>query len=191
MAHTPDAIVIGSGPNGLAAAITIAQAGRTVTVYEADAAAGGGMRSAALTLPGFVHDVCSAIQPFAPISRAFRSLPLARHGLDWIRPPVMFAHPLDDGRAAAVVHDVDETARSLGVDARAYRNLIGPVVDAWERLEPALLGPPRASLARSSGISECRLRCRRRVPRGRRRSRRPRLAARAGSWRRSRGAPRG
>jgi len=143
VAHTPDAIVIGSGPNGLAAAITIAQAGRTVTVYEADAAAGGGMRSAALTLPGFVHDVCSAIQPFAPISRAFRSLPLARHGLDWIRPPVMFAHPLDDGRAAAVVHDVDETARSLGIDARAYRNLIGPVVDGWARLEPALLGPPR------------------------------------------------
>src|SRR4029079_12630944 len=100
-------------------------------------------RAAALPRRGCVRDVCSAIQPFAPISRAFRSLPLARHGLDWIRPPVMFAHPLDDGRGAAVVHDGDEKGRSLSIDARAYRNLIGPVVDGWARLEPALLGPPR------------------------------------------------
>ena len=106
MADAPDAIVIGSGPNGLAAAIVLAEARRQVLVVEADSVAGGGMRSAELTLPGFVHDICSAVQAFAPISPAFRALPLAQHGVEWIVPPVMFAHPLDGGTAASVVHDV-------------------------------------------------------------------------------------
>src|SRR4051794_37427262 len=140
MAHSPDAIVIGSGPNGLAAAIVLAQAGRRVTFVEADAVAGGGMRSAELTLPGFVHDICSAVHPFAPISRVFGSLPLAQHGREWTRPPVMFAHPLDDGTAASVVHEVDRTAESLGTDAAAYRNLIGRIVTNWDRLGEAVLG---------------------------------------------------
>jgi phytoene dehydrogenase-like protein len=141
--QTPDAIVIGSGPNGLAAAIVLAQAGVRVTVFEAADTAGGGVRSSPLTLPGFVHDVCSAIHPFAPISEAFRSLPLAEHGLDWVRPPVMFAHPLADGTAAAVVHDVEETASALGRDGDAYRAVIGATVDRWGQIESALLGPPR------------------------------------------------
>jgi phytoene dehydrogenase-like protein len=141
--HTPDAIVIGSGPNGLAAAIVLSQAGVRVTVFEAADAAGGGVRSSQLTLPGFVHDVCSAIHPFAPISEAFRSLPLAEHGLEWVRPPVMFAHPLADGTAAAVVHDVEETASGFGPDGDAYRALIGGIVDRWSQIESAVLGPPR------------------------------------------------
>ena len=142
MAETPEALGIGSGPNGLAAAIVLAEAGRQVLVVEADTVAGGGMRSAELTLPGFVHDICSAVQAFAPISPAFRALPLVQHGLEWIVPPVMFAHPLDGGTAASVVHDVDSTAVSLGADARAYRRLFGPMVDDWLRLERAVLGPP-------------------------------------------------
>ena len=143
MVHTPDAIVVGSGPNGLAAAILLAQAGRTVTVFETDAIAGGGMRSAEMTLPGFVHDICSAVHPFAPISPAFRSLPLAQHGLEWIRPPAMCAHPLHDGTAASVVHAVRGTAAGLGGDGKAYAQLIGPTVADWAHLEEAVLGPPR------------------------------------------------
>jgi phytoene dehydrogenase-like protein len=141
--HTPDAVVIGSGPNGLAAAIVLAQAGLRVTVFEASDTAGGGLRSSELTLPGFVHDVCSAVHPFAPISPAFRSLPLAQHGLEWVRAPVMFAHPFDDGTAACVVHDIDRTAVALGPDGAAYRNLVGRIVERWPRLEGDLLGPPR------------------------------------------------
>jgi phytoene dehydrogenase-like protein len=142
VSHTRDAIVIGSGPNGLAAAIVLAQAGLRVTVVEANETAGGGVRSAELTLPGFVHDVCSAIHPFAPISEAFRSLPLADHGLEWVRPPVMFAHPFEDGSAASVVHEVDGTARSLGVDGDTYRTLVGGIVERWPQLAADALGPP-------------------------------------------------
>ena len=94
-----DAIVVGSGPNGLAAAITLARAGCRVRVLEANATIGGGARSAELTQPGFVHDLCSAIHPLALGSPFFRTLPLDRHGLEWIQPPVALAHPLDDGRA--------------------------------------------------------------------------------------------
>src|SRR5262245_40649923 len=129
MSSRPDAIVIGSGPNGLAAAITLAQAGRSVMVFEAEETIGGGVRSAELTLPGFHHDICSAVHPFAVISPLFRTLPLARHGLEWIEPAAMLAHPFDDGSAAIVHRSVDRTAESLGRDGAAYRSLIGPVVD--------------------------------------------------------------
>src|SRR5438874_10233396 len=94
-----DAVVIGSGPNGLAAAITIARAGRSVVVLEAQPTLGGGARSAELTLPGFIHDTCSAIHPMGLASPFFRSLPLAEHGLEWIHPLAPLAHPLDDGTA--------------------------------------------------------------------------------------------
>src|SRR5438093_13767974 len=93
-----DAIVVGSGPNGLAAAIVIAQTGRKVIVFEAEPTIGGGVRSAALTLPGFIHDVCSAIQPFAVASPVFRALPLTAYGLEWLEPPAMLAQPFADSR---------------------------------------------------------------------------------------------
>jgi phytoene dehydrogenase-like protein len=139
----PDAVVIGAGPNGLAAAIVLARAGRTVAVYEAQAAVGGGCKSEALTLPGFVHDVCSAIHPMALASPLFRTLPLRDHGLEWIEPPAMLAHPFDDRPAAIVERSTDQTACGLGEDEGAYRRTIGSVVDAWPLLEDALLGPPR------------------------------------------------
>src|SRR5215210_1972513 len=104
-----DAIVVGSGPNGLAAAIVIAQTGRTVTVFEAESTIGGGARSGELTLPGFVHDLCSAIHPMAAASPFFRELPLAEHGLEWIEPPLPVAHPLDGARAVVLRRSVDET----------------------------------------------------------------------------------
>jgi phytoene dehydrogenase-like protein len=138
-----DAVVVGSGPNGLAAAITIAQTGRAVVLFEAADTIGGGCRSAELTLPGFVHDVCSAIHPFAVASPFFRSLPLGSRGIEWVEPPVMAAHPLDDGRAVAVYRSVDRTAESLGVDREAYADLMGRLVQAWPRIEGAVLGPLR------------------------------------------------
>src|SRR6059036_818111 len=120
----PDAIVVGSGPNGLAAAIVIAQTGRKVIVFEAEPAIGGGVRSAELTLPGFVHDICSAIHPFAVASPLFRTLPLAAHGLEWIEPPIMLAHPFDGGTAASVVRSIEDTAAGLGADGRPYTQLV-------------------------------------------------------------------
>lgn len=136
-----DAIVVGAGPNGLAAAIAMAQAGFSVTLYEAHETVGGGARSAELTLPGFVHDVCSTIHVFAAASPFFRTLPLGEHGLEWIEPPVSLAHPLDDGTATIVEQSVDATARRLGPDAAPYRSLIGSVVADWPRLERAIMGP--------------------------------------------------
>src|SRR6266566_8169665 len=108
-----DAVVVGAGPNGLAAAITLARAGRAVQVLEGADMVGGGSRSAELTLPGFVHDVCSAVHPLARSSPFFRELPLDRHGLRWIEPEVQLAHPLDDGPVGLVTRDVDATAASL------------------------------------------------------------------------------
>jgi phytoene dehydrogenase-like protein len=136
-----DAVVIGSGPNGLAAAITLARAGVSVLVLEDNATIGGGARSAELTLPGFVHDVCSAVHPLAAGSPFFKTLPLEKFGLDWIQPEIAVAHPLDDGSAAALRRDVDLTAGSFGDDARSYRNLMAPLARDWEKLAPEFLQP--------------------------------------------------
>ena len=136
-----DAIVIGSGPNGLTAAIVIARTGRKVLLFEAEPTLGGGVRSAELTLPGFVHDVCSAVHPFAVVSPAFREMPLAAHGLEWVAPPVMLAHPFDEGKAATMRRSLDETALGLGVDAHAYRRLMQPIVRGWPQIETSVLGP--------------------------------------------------
>jgi phytoene dehydrogenase-like protein len=133
--------VVGSGPNGLAAAITLAQAGRRALVREAEETLGGGIRSAELTLPGFVHDVCSSIHPFVPGSPFFRRVPLTEHGLELVQPPAPLAHPLDDGTAVVVERSLDETAVGLGADADAYRRLLGPVCSSWPELEEAVLGP--------------------------------------------------
>ena len=137
------AVVVGSGPNGLAAAITLAEAGHAVTVFEANPEIGGGVRSAQLTLPGYVHDVCSAIYPFGRISEFFaRQQPaLARQGLRWIEPRYAIGHPLDDGRAVFLARDVDATIADFGdeQDASAYRSLIGPIISNWSELSPHLL----------------------------------------------------
>ena len=137
-----DAVVIGSGPNGLSAAVALAQAGRSVRVLEARDSVGGGARSAELTAPGFVHDVCSAIHPMAVASPFLRSLPLRSHGLEWID-PVPLAHPLDDGSAAMLERSLTDTAAGLGADGRAYERLIAPFVAQAEPLLAQLLGPAR------------------------------------------------
>ncbi len=133
-------MVVGSGPNGLAAAITLARARRSVLVLEAAETVGGGVRSAELTLPRFLHDVCSAVHPLAAGSPCFRELPLAQHGLDLLHPPAPLAHPLDDGTAVMLERSVEETAAGLGPDAEAYRELMAPLVDRGDLLEPFLLG---------------------------------------------------
>jgi phytoene dehydrogenase-like protein len=138
-----DAVVVGSGPNGLAAAIALAHRGVSVEVREAADAIGGGARSAALTLPGFVHDVCSAIHPMAVASPFFGELPLDKFGLEWIHPPAPLAHPLDDGTAALMERSVDATADGLGPDAAAYRKLFGPLAAAGKDIFGDLLGPFR------------------------------------------------
>jgi phytoene dehydrogenase-like protein len=136
-----DAVVVGSGPNGLAAAITLARAGRRVLAREADGTLGGGLRSAELTLPGFVHDVCSAIHPFVAASPFFRQLPLAEHGVELIDPPAALAHPFDDGTAVVVERSLDVTASGLGQDADAYRRLLRPLSEGWDELAEGVLGP--------------------------------------------------
>ena len=142
MASTaPDAVVVGSGPNGLTAAIHLARAGHVVRVLEGAPTPGGGLRSAELTLPGFVHDLCSTIHPFGRISPAFAGLDLERHGLRWIEPPASIAHPLDDGAAVLVRRSVAETAAGLGSDAAAYRSLFGPIVAHWPELMAGALAP--------------------------------------------------
>ena len=135
-----DAVVIGSGPNGLAAAITMAQAGRSVLVVEGRETIGGGMRSAELTLPGFLHDVCSAVHPMAVGSPFFRTLPLHEHGLEWIEPPGAVVHPFDDGTAVVVERSVQATAAQFGEDAGAYTKLMAPLVADWPKIERTVLG---------------------------------------------------
>ncbi len=144
-----DAIIVGSGPNGLAAAITLAREGLKVLVLEANKQPGGGARTSELTLPGYLHDVCSAIHPMGLASPFFKSVPLEEHGVEWIHPPAPLAHPLDDGTAAVLERSVDETAERLGEDANAYRRLFQPLVDGADRLYADLLGPfriPRSPL---------------------------------------------
>jgi phytoene dehydrogenase-like protein len=138
-----DAIIVGSGPNGLSAAITVAQAGHSVLVLEAQDTIGGGTRSAELTLPGFTHDVCSAVHPMAISSPFFRTLPLAKYGLDFIQPDVPLAHPLDDGTAVLVERSVEQTSAGLGRDAESYRKLIGPLVLDWPKIQTLLMGTLR------------------------------------------------
>lgn len=136
-----DAVVIGSGPNGLAAAITLAQAGWRVLVVEAKATPGGGTRTQELTLPGFRHDICSAIHPLGIASPFFRTLPLANYGLEWIVSPVSLAHPLDDGTAVAVTTSLEATATEFGVDSRAWRLLFEPLTTHWQEMLDDLLAP--------------------------------------------------
>jgi phytoene dehydrogenase-like protein len=136
-----DAVIVGSGPNGLAAAITLARAGCSVVVCEANATIGGGARSAELTLPGFLHDVCSAVHPLAASSPFFTTLPLERSGLTWIQPEIPLAHPLDDGSAACLYQDIHRTAEQLAGDSRAYRRLMRPLVSHWENLANEVLQP--------------------------------------------------
>ena len=142
-AETPDAIVVGSGPNGLAAAIAIARAGRSVQVIEACETIGGGLRSAELTGAGYVHDVCSAIHPLVLGSPFLADLPLAEHGLEMIQPPAPLAHPFDDGTAAMLERSVDRTATGVGPDSGSYRRLMAPLAEDATRLMGDLLGPAR------------------------------------------------
>ncbi len=138
-----DALVIGAGPNGLAAAIELARSGRSVCVYEANKTVGGGARSAALTLPGFIHDICSAVHPLAAGSPFFSQLPLHQYGLEFVHPPACLAHPFDDGTAVVLDRSVQLTGERLGRDRSAYVKLFLPIVERWDALAGDLLGPPR------------------------------------------------
>lgn len=135
-----DAVIVGSGPNGFAAAITLAKAGYKVALYEAKDTIGGGMRTKELTLPGFKHDVCSAIQPLGMASPFFRELPLEKFGLTWIQPDAPLAHPLDD-RAVLMEKSLEQTAQSLGVDGEAYKFLFSSFVHNSDKLIKSFLAP--------------------------------------------------
>jgi phytoene dehydrogenase-like protein len=136
-----DAVVVGSGPNGLAAAVTLAQAGLSVTVLEAADTIGGGTRSAELTVPGVLHDVCSAVHPFGVASPYLQSLPLADHGLEWRWPAVDLAHPLDGGRAGVMLRSLDETVTGLGTDGAAWRRSFGPLARRFPTLTTEIFQP--------------------------------------------------
>src|SRR6185295_18499054 len=145
-----DAVVVGAGPNGLVAAITLARAGRRVVLFEAADVVGGGLRSAELTEPGYVHDVCSTVQALGVASPAFADLDLEAHGVEWVHPPLPLAHPLDGGRAATLHRDVDATAAGLGDDAASYRRVFAPLAAHAEGLVATFLAPlgrPAAPIA--------------------------------------------
>jgi phytoene dehydrogenase-like protein len=135
------AIVIGSGPNGLAAAIVLAQAGLADEVFEAEAEPGGACRSLPLTLPGFLHDFGSAVHPLAAGSPFFNTLPLPRHGLEWVHGEAPVAHPLDDGTAVVLERDLSAAEKELGADGRAWRRFVGLFADRWDQIAEGALGP--------------------------------------------------
>ncbi|WP_129714733.1 NAD(P)/FAD-dependent oxidoreductase [Pedobacter sp. SYP-B3415] len=138
-----DAVVVGSGPNGLAAAIRLQQHGLSVLLVEGRDTPGGGMRTAALTHPGYMHDICSAVHPMALASPFFSGLPLADYGLRFVQPEVQAAHPLDDGTAGLLFTSIESTAENLGTDSKGYTNLVSSVVRDWSDLKNDLLGPLR------------------------------------------------
>jgi len=138
-----DAVVVGSGPNGLAAAVQLARGGASVLVLEGADSIGGGTRTSELTLPGFHHDVCSGCHPMGILSPFFRTLPLADHGLKWLQSPVSVAHPLDDQPAVLLRRSVSETAAALGADARAYERLLAPMLAHPHEMMADLLSPLR------------------------------------------------
>jgi phytoene dehydrogenase-like protein len=140
---TVDAVVVGAGPNGLSAAIVLARAGLRVVILEANESIGGGARTEELTLPGYLHDVCSAIHPMGLVSPFFRTLPLAEHGLVWKESPLAIAHPLDDGTAAVLEQSLDATAQTLGEDGDAWRDLLGPLARNADALFDEILRPIR------------------------------------------------
>jgi phytoene dehydrogenase-like protein len=143
VAEAFDAVVVGSGPNGLAAAVALAAAGFRTHLIEGHAELGGGMRTAELTLPGFRHDVCSAVHPLGALSPYLTTLPLAQHGLSWVEPQSSVAHPLDDGSSVVLERSIAATADGLGVDGRAWTRLMEPFVRVGEPLIADLLGPLR------------------------------------------------
>ena len=136
-----DAVVVGSGPNGLAAGITLQQQGLSVLIVEGKETIGGGLRSAQLTIPGFTHDICSAIHPMAAGSPFFKTLPLRDHGLEFVNPNICAAHPFDNGEAAVLLNSFEETANWLGHDGDTYKKLIGPLVSSWPLIAKDVLGP--------------------------------------------------
>ncbi len=138
-----DAVVVGSGPNGLAAAIELARAGAEVAIVEGADEIGGGTRSAALTLPGFTHDVCSAVHPMGILSPLFRQLPLEEHGLTWLLPPASVAHPMSNGEAVMLSRSLERTATGLGRDAQAYTRLVGRFLDTPHELLADVMAPLR------------------------------------------------
>src|SRR5919204_622130 len=152
-----DAIVVGAGPNGLAAAIELARAGKKVSLLEAEEKLGGGARSAALTLPGFVPDVCPATPPLPSASPFFRSLPLQRYGLEFITPPRPLAHPFDDGTAAFIDRSLEKTALGFGRDGPAYHRMMAPLIARSDTLLNEFLhplpGPRHPFLMARFGIS--------------------------------------
>lgn len=137
----PDVVVVGGGPNGLAAAITCLEAGRSVLVLEATETLGGGCRTAELTLPGFQHDVCSAIHPLAAVSPFFADAGLERHGLELLHPEVALVHPLDEGRAGVMHRSLEDTVEGLGADGAAWDRTVGWVARRWSTVAPAILAP--------------------------------------------------
>jgi len=141
MSKLGSACVIGSGPNGLAAALVLAQAGMQVEVFEAEPTVGGAVRTLELTLPGFQHDFGSAVYPLAAGSPFFSSLPLEEHGLEWIHSPAPLAHPLDDGTAVVLERSLDDAVRSLGADGETWRELFQPFVERWREFAAELLRP--------------------------------------------------
>ena len=136
-----DAVVVGSGPNGLAAGITLQKAGLSVLIVEAKSKIGGGLRSGELTVAGFTHDICSAVHPMAADSPFFRSLPLADHRLKFLYPEIPLAHPFEDGTAVALLPSIEKMTDSLGPDGASYLDLIGPIAESWNRIQEEILSP--------------------------------------------------